>query len=87
VVGSAQPTAKRATRPYLLGALRAVERHLHSLYAQQNRSPEQRIAAILATSDPDSPFWDDFLKASYLENLRELLLVTIDALGRPHGRV
>ena len=73
--------------PYLVRSLQLVEGHLHMLHARQHRKHhDQRLAAILAVSDPQAPIWGEFLQLTYLENAREGLITTLQALRQPHGR-
>ena len=68
-------------------SLRIVERHLHILYSRQHRDYDrQQLANIIAASDPRAPIWSEFLQLTYLENAREGLLTTLQALRQPHGR-
>ncbi len=73
--------------PYLKHALSAVEGRLHVLYSRlDDENPGRRVAIILAGSDPQSPIWDELMQVSYLENAREGLLSTLQALPNRPGR-
>lgn len=85
--GSAALRRRGLTEPYLTRALWAIEGHLYELYARRLQSlDDEHLSAALASSDPDSPLWGEYLQVSYLENAREGLLTTLQALRRPHGR-
>ncbi|MHB0877106.1 MAG: hypothetical protein ACYC5O_13800 [Anaerolineae bacterium] len=68
-------------------ALRAVEGRLNSMYSRQlPDDDQQRIAVIQAVSDPESPVWSDIMQIHYLENAREGLLSTLQAMRPARGR-
>ncbi|MGI6208771.1 MAG: hypothetical protein ACOYEW_11250 [Anaerolineae bacterium] len=81
------PGLGRNSAPYLARALLAVEGRLHFLYSQHDPEDQQhRMAAIAAATDPRSPLWDEFFQITYLENIREGLRSTLQALDPRHGR-
>lgn len=71
----------------LARALAAVEGRLHVLYSRHtSEEPGRRMAAILASTDPESPLWEEVLQITYLENAREALQNSLRALDQRHGR-
>lgn len=81
------PGPGQVSAPYLARALLAVEGRLHFLYSQHDPGDQKRrMADIAAATDAQSPLWDEFLQISYLENVREGLRSTLQALEQRHGR-
>ena len=78
--------ADRISRPYLTRALQAVEGRLNSIYSRPLPDDDQRIAIIMAVSDPESPVWSEIMQINYLENAREGLRTTLQAMKPARGR-
>ena len=81
------PHGGRRADHYLARTLITVEGRLNMLYAHRGtETDEQRIASVLAGTDPRASVWDKYLQARYLENAREGLLSTLRALRQTQGR-
>ena len=81
------PRRRGLAEPYLTRALWTIEGHLLTLrWRRWQQDSGSRLDAITAGSDPEAALWGEYLQLTYLENAREGLLTTLQALRQPHGR-